>query len=132
MLSAQPQLDDRGSEILAAATSLQESTGRSLRDTLRAMCASWGVQRREKIAGKWKDRSVGTLHELLNNSVCLAASQYLARGAVENASSVSSVNGAAEHVAADVTSASTGRASPDECTEEDNATPGQQLFDYYY
>ena len=46
------------------------------------------------------------------------------RGAAENASSVSSVIGAAEHVAADVTSASTGRGSPDECTEEDNATQG--------
>ena len=104
MLSAQPKLDDRGSEILAAATSLQESTGRSLLPTLRAMCASWGVQRREKIAGKWKDRSVVTLHELLNNSVCLAASQYLA-ASQENVDS----DGAAEHLAA---------------VAEDNATQG--------
>ena len=98
------------------------------------MCTSWGVQRREKISGKWKNRSVGTLQELLTNSVCLAAEQYLAasqentapeqRGAAEHEPSVSSGIGAAEHVAPDVLSASTGRGSLDESTEASCATQG--------
>ena len=134
MLSAHPKLDDRGSEILAAAISLQESTGRSLKEALHAMCTAWGVQRRENISGKWKNRSVATLQELLTNSVCLAAAQYLAaspentgqeqRGAAEHELSVCSGAGAAEHVAPDVPSASTGRVSPDESTEASNATQG--------
>ena len=75
MLSVQSNLDDRGSEILAAAISLQESTGRPRLGALRATCTSWGVQRQEKVSGKWKDRNVATLQELLTNAVCLAAAQ---------------------------------------------------------
>ena len=37
-LSAQANLDGRGSEILAAAITLRDSTGRSLQDALHAMC----------------------------------------------------------------------------------------------
>ena len=103
-LSVQANLDDRGSEILAAATALQDSTGRDRLGALRAMCTSWGVQRREKTSGTWKDRNVATLQELLTNAVCLASEQYLAaspentgpeqRGAAEHASPVSSGTGA--------------------------------------
>ena len=134
MLSAQTNLDDRGSEILAAATALQDSTGHDRLGVLRAMCTSWGVQRREKTSGKWKNRNVATLQELLTNAVCSAATQYLAaspkntgpeqRGAAEHEPSVSRRTGAAEHVAPDVLSASTGRGSPDESTEASDATQG--------
>ena len=94
MLSTQSNLDDRGSEILAAAISLQESTGRNRLGALRAMCTSWGVQRREKVSGKWKDRSVATLQELLTNAVCLAAAQY---SAASPTNAGPEQRGAAEH-----------------------------------
>ena len=35
-----------------------------------------GVDRQEKIAGKWKDRSLPVLASLLNESVCLAAARW--------------------------------------------------------
>ena len=123
-----------GSEMLAAAISPQESAGRNCLGALRAMCASWGVQRREKISGNWRDRSVAILQELLTNAVCLAAAQYLAAspentgpeqgGAAEHASPGSCGTVAAEHVAPDVLSASTGRGSLDESTEASNAIQG--------
>ena len=88
----------------------------------------------EKISGKWKNRNVATLQELLTNTVSLAAAQYLAaspentapkqRGAAEHASPGSSGTGAAEHMAPDVVSASTARSSPDESTKASNATQG--------
>ena len=134
MLSAQTNLDDRGSEILAAAISLQDSTGRSRLGMLRAMCSSWKVHGQEKMSGKWKDRNVATLQELLTNVVSLAAAQYLStspentapkqRCAAEHASPGSSGTGAAEQVTPDVLSASTGRDSPDESTKASNATQG--------
>ena len=133
MLSAHPKLDDRGSEILAAAISLQESTGRSLKEALHAMCIAWGVQRQEKISGKWKNRSVATLQELLTNAVCSAAAQYFAaspdnttpeqRGAAEHGPSVSSGTGAAEHVAPDVLSACTKNTSPEHRGAAEHASP---------
>ena len=74
-LSAQTNLDGRGSEILAAAITLRDSTGRDRKQALRAMCTAWGVQRQEKISCKWKDRNVTTLQELLTNAVCWTAEQ---------------------------------------------------------
>ena len=94
MLSAQSNLDDSGSEILAGAISLQESTGRDRLGALRAMCTSLGAQRREKVSGKWKDRSVATLQELLTNAVCLAAAQY---SAASPTNAGPEQRGAAEH-----------------------------------
>ena len=96
-LSAQANLDGRGSEILAAAITLRDSKGRSLKEALFAMCTPWGVQRREKISGKWKNRSVATLQELLTNAVCLAAAQYLA--ALCSPRVICLDGGAAEHTA---------------------------------
>jgi hypothetical protein len=134
MLSAQTNLNDRGSEILAAAISLQDSTGRDRLGALRAMFTSWRVQRREKTSGKWKDRKVATLQELLTNAVSSAAAQYLAasqentapeqRGAAEHASPGFSGTGASEHVVSDVLSVSTKRSSPDESAKAINATQG--------
>ena len=75
-LSAQANLDGRGSEILAAAITLRDSTGRDRKQSLRAMCRVWCVQRQERVSGKWKDRSVATLHGLLTCSVCMAAARW--------------------------------------------------------
>ena len=72
-LSAQANLDGRGPEILAAAITLRDSPGHQ---TLRAMCRVWCVQRQERVSGKWKDRSVATLHGLLTCSVCMAAARW--------------------------------------------------------
>ena len=94
VLSAQSGLDDCGSKMLAAAISLQKSKGRSRLGALRAMCTSLGVQRREKASGKLKDRTVGTLQELLTNAVCLAAAQY---SAASPTNAGPEQRGAAEH-----------------------------------
>ena len=75
-LSAQANLDGRGSEILAAAITLRDSTGRDRLQSLRNMCRVWCVQRQEKVSGKWKNRSVATLHGLLTCSVCTAAARW--------------------------------------------------------
>ena len=72
-MSAQANLDGRGSEILAAAITLRDIPGHQ---TLRAMCRVWCVQRPERVPGKWKDRSVATLHGLLTCSVCMAAARW--------------------------------------------------------
>ena len=81
-LSAQANLDGRGSEILAAAITLRDACaefglwGRGCKHSLRAMCRVWFVQRKERVSGKWKDRSVATLHGLLTCSVCTAAARW--------------------------------------------------------
>ena len=79
MLLVQTNLDDSSSKILAAAITLRDSTGRDRLPAMRAMCTAWGVSRREKIRGQWKDRTLATLQELLTNAVCLAAVQFLDR-----------------------------------------------------
>ena len=45
-LSAHSDLDDLGMRILAAATTLRDSTGRDRVNALRSMCRAWGVDRR--------------------------------------------------------------------------------------
>ena len=68
-LSARSDLDDLGMSILAAATTLRDCTGRGRANALRSMCSAWGVNRRQKIAGQWKDRGLPVLESLLNESV---------------------------------------------------------------
>ena len=75
-LSAHSDLDGRGTDILAAATTLRDSMGRDRHDALRSMCSAWGVDRREKISGKWKNRRLPVLEALLKDSVCLAAARW--------------------------------------------------------
>ena len=75
-LSAYSDLDDLGMDILAAATTLRDSTGRDRVNALRSMCRAWGVGRRQKIAGQWKDRGLPVLESLLYESVCLAAARW--------------------------------------------------------
>ena len=55
-LAAHSDLDDLGKNILAAATTLRDSTGRDRANALRSMCSAWGVHRQEKADGTWKDR----------------------------------------------------------------------------
>ena len=75
-LSAHSDLDGRGTDILAAATTLRDSMGRDRANALRSMCNAWGVDRREKISGKWKNRSLRVLEPLLKDSVCLTAALW--------------------------------------------------------
>ena len=75
-LSAHSDLDGRGKDILAAATTLRDSTGRDRKNALRSMCRAWCVDRQEKIAGKWKNRGLPVLETLLKESVCLAAARW--------------------------------------------------------
>ena len=74
-LSAQSDLDELGKDILAAAITLRDSTGRDRKAALRSMCSAWSVDRREKIDGKWKNRGVAVLENLLSESVCMAAAR---------------------------------------------------------
>ena len=50
--------------------------GRNRVSALRVMCSAWGVDRREKSSGKWKDRTLTTLEVDLRKSVCSAAAQW--------------------------------------------------------
>ena len=52
-LTLHSDLDDGGMAILAAATTLRDSTGRGRKDALHKMCRAWGVDRQEKIDGRW-------------------------------------------------------------------------------
>ena len=68
------EADERATEILAAATTLRDSTGRDRFQSLRQMCGStWGVSRTIKIDGKWKDRPLKDWERELEAAVCSAA-----------------------------------------------------------
>ena len=96
-LSAHSDLDGRGKDILAAATTLRDSRGHARLNALRLMSKPWGVDRREKIYGKWKERSLATVASELGTAVCLAAARWRPkpdgqteqRGVPEHASSSS-------------------------------------------
>ena len=60
----------------AVATTLRHSTGRDRLDALRSMCRQWGVDRQEKIDGKWKNRGMAELENLLSEAVCMAAARW--------------------------------------------------------
>ena len=65
--------DIRAQEILAAATTLRDSTGRNRKDALRKMANAWGVTVNEKVADKYKPRSNAALEKDIQASVCQAA-----------------------------------------------------------
>ena len=75
-LEAHGDLDDRGANILAAAITLRDSTGHDRKAALRSMCRAWSVDRQEKIDGKWKDRGMAELENLLSEAVCMAAARW--------------------------------------------------------
>ena len=74
-LTAERVLDERGQEILEAAITLRDASGRDRATALRLMTSSWGVNRRVKIEGKWKDRPLATVASELETAVCKAAAQ---------------------------------------------------------
>ena len=65
--------DIRAKEILAAAITLRDSSGRDRAHKLRSMATSWGVTLNEKIEGKYKPRPTPALAEDIQASVCKAA-----------------------------------------------------------
>ena len=65
--------DIRAREILAAATTLRDSTGRDRKDALRTMANAWGVTVNEKVADKYKPRPNAALEKDIRASVCQAA-----------------------------------------------------------
>merc|ERR1711938_190852 len=75
-LTSHSDLDDGGMAILAAATTLRDSTGRGRKDALHKMCRAWDVDRQEKIDGKWKNRALPVIEALLIESVCSAAVRW--------------------------------------------------------
>ena len=60
-------------EILAAAITLRDSSGRDRKDALRKMANAWGVTVNEKVQGKYKRRPNSALAEDIQASVCKAA-----------------------------------------------------------
>ena len=65
--------DTCSGEILAAAITLRNSSGRDRKDALRKMANAWGVTVNEKVQGKYKRRPNSALAEDIQASVCKAA-----------------------------------------------------------
>ena len=119
-LSAAGHDDSGGAEILAAAITLRDSSGRDRKAALRSMATTWGVTLKEKIAGKYKHRTNEKLAEDLQASVCKAALEWELRThssqiSITRSHSVADaeivikkarISGAAEHGSAVVTNAS--------------------------
>ena len=66
--------DVRAREILAAATTLRDSTGRDRKNALRKMANAWGVKLNDKVGDKYKPRPKPTLEKDIQASVCQVAS----------------------------------------------------------
>ena len=64
--------DARGQEILAAALTLRDATGRDRKAALRKMANAWGVAVTEKVEGKYKLRTNPALADDIEASVCKA------------------------------------------------------------
>jgi hypothetical protein len=91
--------DIRAREILAAATTLRDSTGRDRKDALRKMANAWGVTVNEKVADKYKPRPNAALEKDIQASVCQAALGW------ESLRKKTRTTGPAEHGAAVATHA---------------------------
>ena len=84
------EADERATDILAAATILRDSTGRDRLESLRQMCGStWGVSRRIKICGKWKNRPINAVEKDLEAAVCNAAARWKPQSGAEDSAGVS-------------------------------------------
>ena len=66
-------------EILAAAITLRDSSGRDRKDALRKMANAWGVTVNEKVGGKYKPRPNSALAEDIQAAVCQAALDWESR-----------------------------------------------------
>ena len=71
--------DTRGQEILAAAITLRDSSGRDRQTALRKMANAWGVTVNEKVEGKYKPRPNSALAEDIQAAVCKAALDWESR-----------------------------------------------------
>ena len=71
--------DTRSEEILAAAITLRDSSGRDRKDALRKMANAWGVTVNEKVEGKYKPRPNSALAEDIQAAVCKAALDWESR-----------------------------------------------------
>ena len=71
--------DTRGEEILAAAITLRDSSGRDRQTALRKMANAWGVTVNEKVEGKYKPRPNSALAEDIQAAVCKAALDWESR-----------------------------------------------------
>ena len=78
-LKAPGNEDTRGQEILAAAITLRDSSGRDRKAALRKMANAWGVTLNEKVAGRYKPRPNSALAESIQASVCKAALDWESR-----------------------------------------------------
>ena len=84
------EADERATDILAAATILRDSTGRDRLESQRQMCGStWGVSRRVKIGGKWKNRPINTVEKDLEAAVCNAAARWKPQSGAEDSAGAS-------------------------------------------
>ena len=75
-LSAHRDIDKRGQDVLAAAITLRDCSGLGRQTALRLMTSTWGVDRRVKIEGKWKERLLTTVASELETAICLAAATW--------------------------------------------------------
>ena len=75
-LSAHSHIDKEGQDVLAAAITLRDASGRDRSMVLRLMCSTWDVDRREKIEGKWRERPLRTIVSELETAICLAAATW--------------------------------------------------------
>ena len=92
-LRAADKEDKRAQEILAAATTLRDCSGRDRKDALRKMANAWGVTLNEKVGAKYTPRLGSALAEDIQASVCKAALDWesgAARHAVVEEASQSS------------------------------------------
>ena len=71
--------DTCGEEILAAAITLRDSSGRDRKDALRKMANAWGVTVNEKVEGKYKPRPNSALAEDIQAAVCKAVWDWESR-----------------------------------------------------
>ena len=74
--------DQSGQEILAAALTLRDATGRDRKDALRSMAATWGVARNEKSGNKYVPRKSDALSHDIEGAVRQAFSPWLSKDGV--------------------------------------------------
>ena len=97
-LKAAGNEDTRGEEILAAAITLRDSSGRDRKDALRKMASAWEVTVNEKTAaGKSKRRSNEALGRDIQASVCQAALDWEFSAATEPLRKKTKTTDAADH-----------------------------------
>ena len=95
-LSNHGEADELGGEILAAAMTLRDSSGRDRLPALRSMAATWNVARRHKVNDKLTDRPLPAVADDLEAALCDAALKWLSDS--QETVTESTTRGAAEHL----------------------------------